>query len=72
MCGSPRKARSFPYESARTELMRTNTNSCGILTFAIPLDLSLVLDPWKHLGENDQKQAIPAGNIKVAANQGPP
>jgi hypothetical protein len=52
--------------------MRTNTNSCGILTFAIPLDLSLVLEPWKHLGENDQKQAIPAGNIKVAANQGPP
>jgi hypothetical protein len=46
--------------------MRTNTNSCGILTFAILLRLSVVLYQGKHLGENHQKLAIPAGNVKGA------
>jgi hypothetical protein len=44
--------------------MRTNTNSCGILTFAILLPLSLVLDQGKHLGENHQKLVIPAAYVK--------
>jgi hypothetical protein len=48
----------------RTGLMRTNANSCGIVTFAILLQLSLVLDERKYLGENHQKLAIPAVDVK--------
>jgi hypothetical protein len=56
-------------EAVRTELMRTNTNSCGILTFAILLHLSLVLDEGKPLGENHQKLANPAEYVKVGAKR---
>ena len=51
--------------------MRTNTYSCGILTFAILLLPSLVLYQGKHLGENHQKLVIPAGNVKGWKIEGP-
>jgi hypothetical protein len=40
--------------------MRTHTQFCGILTFAILSHLNVALDEGKHLGENHQKLAIPA------------
>jgi len=36
----------------------------AVLTFAILLHLSLVLDDGKHLDENHQKLAIPAAFVK--------
>src|SRR5271163_3256235 len=54
-------------EAVRTGRMRTNTNSCGILTFATLLRLSLVVYQGKHLGENHQKLVIPAGNGLISA-----
>jgi hypothetical protein len=50
-------------ESVRTELMRTNAQFCGIVTFAILSHLSVSLDEGKHLGENHQKRAIPAAYV---------
>jgi hypothetical protein len=51
--------------------MRTNTNSCGILTFAILFYLSVGLDERRHIGENYRKLAIPAGLCRgQAALQG--
>jgi hypothetical protein len=45
--------------------MRTTTDSCGILTFAILLHLSLVLGERETLGESDQKLAIPAVYVEI-------
>jgi hypothetical protein len=44
--------------------MRTNTQLCGILTFAILSHLRVVVDEGKHLGENHQKLVIPAAYVK--------
>jgi hypothetical protein len=49
--------------------MRTNTQFCGILTFAIRSQLSVVLEEGKHLGENHQKLVIPAAYVKVAGKK---
>jgi hypothetical protein len=49
--------------------MRTNTQFCGILTFAIRSQLSVVLEEGKHLGENHQKLVIPAAYVKVAGKR---
>jgi hypothetical protein len=49
--------------------MRTNAKCCGILTFAILSHLSVVVDAGKHLGENHQKRAIPAANLKDCGNK---
>jgi hypothetical protein len=56
-------------ESVGTERMRTNTQFCGIFTFAILSHLSVVLDAGKHLGENHQKRVIPAAYLKRGANE---
>jgi hypothetical protein len=58
--------------------MRANTNSCGILTFAILSYPSVVSDEGKHLGKNHQKLAISAvyvkggGEDKARHDCGPP
>ena len=53
--------------------MRTNTNSCGILTFAIQFYLSVGLDERRHIGENYRKLAIPAGLCRGSGKkEGPP
>jgi hypothetical protein len=52
--------------------MRTNTQFCGILTFAIRSHLSLVFNQGRHLGENHQKLAIPAAYVKGGSKEGPP
>src|ERR1700689_4319749 len=56
-------------ESVRIELILTNHDSCGILTFAILLPLRLVFSEGKPLGENHQMLAIPAGYVKGAGKQ---
>jgi hypothetical protein len=53
----------------RIELILTNHDSCGILTFAILLPLSLVFSERKPLGENHQMLAIPAGYVTGAGKQ---
>jgi len=40
--------------------VRTNTQYCGILTFAIRSNVSVVLNEWTHLGENHRMRAISA------------
>jgi hypothetical protein len=49
--------------------MRTNTNSCGILTFAILFYLSLVVDEGKRIDGNHQKLAIPAVYVKAGGKE---
>jgi hypothetical protein len=44
--------------------MGTNTQICGILTFAILSHLSVVLEEGKHLGENHRKLVIPAAYVQ--------
>jgi hypothetical protein len=51
-------------ESVRTEPMGTNTQVCGILTFAILSHLSVVLKEGEHLGENHRNLVIPAAYVK--------
>jgi hypothetical protein len=67
MWEDPHKARSC---SARTCTDVANANKhtvfVAILTFAILFDLSVVSDEGKRLGENHQKLANPAGNVKDA------
>jgi hypothetical protein len=50
--------------SVGTKPMQTNTQFCGILTFAIRSHLSVVRHEGKHLGENQQKLVIPAAYVK--------
>jgi len=45
--------------------MHTNTNSCGMFTFAILIYLSVVLAEGKRIDGNHQKLAIPAVFVKA-------
>jgi hypothetical protein len=49
--------------------MRINTQSCGILTFAIRSHLSVGVDKSKDLGENHHKLAIAAANLRRGGNK---
>jgi hypothetical protein len=49
--------------------MRINTQFCGILAFAIRSRLSVGVDERKHLGENHQKLAIAAANLRRGGNK---
>ncbi len=56
-------------KSVGTKRMRINTQFCGILTFAIRSHLSVGLDERNHLGENHQKLAIAAANLRRGDNK---
>jgi len=62
-------------EFCELQLLSVNANKhtvfVAVLTFAILFHLSVVLDEGRHLGENYQKLAIPAGNIKVTEKKRP-
>jgi hypothetical protein len=51
--------------SVLTEPMRIKYFLVEVLTFAIPLHMSLVLSEGKHLDENHQELANPAVDVKA-------